>query len=64
MIDWQIISYDPDSRPKTNRDVVAMSPEGFAHITHWRSAYNVFSCQRKHEDSYGWKWAYLDDYEN
>lgn len=59
MIEWTDIDWG-DNVPEENRQVVAMSPDGEAYVTHWRSAYNIFCCQSKTEDSHEWKWAYLD----
>ena len=59
MIEWITVGWDEETIPDASREVVAMSPDGIAHITNWRTAHNIFCCQGKAEDAYGWKWAYL-----
>jgi len=58
MIEWTSIS---DITPDPTREVVAMSPNGVAHITHWRPSCDIFGCQQKCDDSWDWKWAYLGE---
>ena len=59
MIEWITVEWDDETIPDDGKEVVAMSPTGAAYITSWRPAYNIFFCQGKSEDAYGWKWAYL-----
>jgi hypothetical protein len=48
-----------EQEPEPKRQVVALSPEGYAHLTQWRPAYSIFCCQGKRENTSGWKYVYI-----
>jgi hypothetical protein len=45
-----------DETPPKNIELLAKSPTGVIHLTSWREAYSIFSCQCKGESTYGWSW--------
>ena len=51
--DWNLVS---EKTPPINITVLAKSPHGTVHLTGWREAYSIFSCQSKRESSSDWEW--------
>jgi len=51
--------YVSEETPPKYVDLLTMDPKGNYHITSWREAHNVFSCQNKFDSSYDWKWRKL-----
>lgn len=49
-----------EKEPPSNTEVLAKSPEGSIHLTNWRRAYNIFTCQNKQESSYNWSWKTIE----
>lgn len=45
-----------EQTPPENVELLAKSPTGCIHLTGWRPAYNIFTCQGKRESSYDWSW--------
>jgi hypothetical protein len=50
---WKTVS---EETPPSNIELLVQSPEGIVHLSSWREAYDIFSCQAKSESSYNWKW--------
>jgi hypothetical protein len=48
-----------EQEPPHNIELLAKSPTGTVHLTSWRPAYNIFSCQAKSESSWAWKWKLI-----
>lgn len=48
-----------EETPPVNIELLAKSPEGVIHITSWRPAYNIFSCQSKSEGNLDWGWKLI-----
>jgi len=51
--DWKLVS---EEFPPIDIDLFVQSPEGIIHLSKWRPAYNIFTCQGKKESSMDWKW--------
>jgi hypothetical protein len=45
--------------PPHNIELLAKSPTGTVHLTSWRPAYNIFTCQAKSESSWNWSWKLI-----
>jgi hypothetical protein len=48
-----------DKEPPKGRELLVRSDSGVYHLTHWRPAYRIFTCQNKGEDTWGWSWIAL-----
>lgn len=53
-----------DEYPPNNCEILAKAPNGIIHLTSWRPAYEIFCCQEKREDTYNWKWKYIEGNSN
>ena len=53
MSEW--VSVD-DETPPINIELLVESPTGINHLSRWRPAYNIFTCQSKGESTLDWKW--------
>ena len=45
--------------PPNDIELLAQSLSGGVYLTSWRPSYNIFSCQSKESDTYGWKWKLI-----
>ncbi len=48
--------YVNEKTPPNDIELLAKSPDGTIHLTSWRPAYNIFSCQSKKESTFNWQW--------
>lgn len=51
--------YVNEQTPPIDIEILAKAPDGTIHLTSWRSAYDIFSCQCKNEDSSNWQWKFI-----
>lgn len=49
-----------DQYPPTGVSLLAKDPNGNIHDCNWRPAYNIFTCQDKHDSPLGWSWAVIN----
>ena len=54
---WKTVSVHT---PPLHKEILAKSPGGVIHLTNWREAYNIFTCQGKDESSYDWQWKEIE----
>jgi len=54
--DW---TYVHQEDPPIDIEVLTKDPSGVLHLTTWRSAYNIFSCQYKTDSSRDWQWKII-----
>ena len=48
--------------PPENTEMLVKNPHnGSYNITNYRPAYGIFTCQRKQDSMYGWKYFVIDD---
>jgi hypothetical protein len=45
--------------PPNDVELLAKAPNGIIHLTSWRPAYDIFTCQNKTEKTYNWKWKLI-----
>lgn len=48
-----------EKKPPSNIELLVQNPEGQNYLAHWRKEYNIFSCQAKSQNSFGWKWKLI-----
>jgi hypothetical protein len=48
-----------DEIPPSYIELLVKSPTGVIHLSSWREAYNIFSCQEKSESSLDWEWKII-----
>jgi hypothetical protein len=53
---WKTVS---EETPPSNIELLVQSPKGIVHLSSWREAYDIFSCQAKSESSFDWKWKMI-----
>ena len=48
--------------PPENTELLIKSPhDGSYNVTNYRPAYEIFTCQEKGDDMYGWEYFIIDD---
>lgn len=47
-------TYVSDETPPNDIELLAKSPNGIVHLTYWRPAYDIFTCQCKSESTSYW----------
>ena len=45
-----------DETPPIHIELLVKSPDGIVHLSSWREAYQIFTCQDKSESSLDWQW--------
>lgn len=45
-----------DELPPNDVELLVRDPDGIFHLTSWRPAYNIFTCQERGESTIGWSW--------
>ena len=50
----------PAKKPPEKELLLVKTPDGFLHLSYWRPAYSIFSCQSKGDFVYDWKYAILN----
>lgn len=45
-----------EETPPNDIELLAKAPDGTIHLTSWRPAYYIFSCQCKSESAFDWQW--------
>jgi hypothetical protein len=48
--------YVNEETPPNDVELLAKAPDGTIHLTSWRTAYDIFCCQGKHESAFDWQW--------
>lgn len=48
-----------EQEPPHQVELLVKSPSGLIHLSSWRPAYGIFSCQGKSESSYDWSWKLI-----
>jgi hypothetical protein len=48
-----------DEEPPHDIELIVKAPNGNIHISSWRPAYNIFTCQSKSENSWNWSWKLI-----
>ena len=48
--------YVNEETPPNDVELLAKAPDGTIHLTSWRTAYDIFSCQCKSESAFDWQW--------
>lgn len=48
--------YVNEETPPNDIELLAKAPNGTVHLTNWRPAYDIFSCQCKSESAFDWQW--------
>lgn len=48
--------YVNEETPPNDIDLLAKAPDGTIHLTNWRPAYDIFSCQCKSDSTFDWQW--------
>lgn len=48
-----------EQEPPHQVELLVKSPSGLIHLSNWRPAYNIFTCQDKRESSYDWSWKLI-----
>jgi len=46
--------------PPAGEELLVLAPDGALHLCSWRSAYNVFTVQKKYESHEGWQWTRIN----
>lgn len=48
-----------EQEPPHDIELLVKAPNGVIHLSNWRPAYGIFTCQCKHESSDGWSWKLI-----
>lgn len=48
-----------EQEPPDDIELLVKAPDGVIHLSCWRPAYGIFTCQSKHDSSDNWSWKLI-----